>query len=696
MSTYAKRSTKMTDDDIKARVGQMIDNARSFIEEQLAQDRQTATDYYWGRPYGNEEEGRSQVVTTEVRDTILRVLPSLLRIFFGSDRAVEYRGKQPEDDAGAQQATDAMQYVLEENRAFLVFHSWFKDALLRRTGFVKWWWDPTPEVEEQEFSGLSDDDLMRLLSDPEVEIPEAEIEDPPAPQMPRTYKVSVKHTRRRGKIRLEAVPPEEVLWNRNARSLNDAVIVVHSTRKRRDELVAMGYDAEDLPSSDPRTSDIEASARRFDQDQINVLDQQDPATEPVRYDEAYVYLDVDGDGIAELCKVCLAGDGHKLLQWEKVSHRPFALLCPDPEPHTVVGQSLADLTMDIQKINSAILRGTLDSLSLALLPRTIVNEQMVNLKDVLNTEMGGVIRASGDVNAAMREVRHSFVGDTTLPMLDYTNKILEHRTNQSQASQGLDADVLQSTTKAAVSATLTKAQERIEMIARIFAETGVKDLYLGLLKTLIAHQDRQLIVRLRNRYVPVDPRTWNANMDVTVNVALGAGLPEDRIQVLKEIAMDQTSIMQQLGPSNPLVSLAQLRNTRAKVVELSGYPDPTQFYKEVRPEDEQQLAQKPAAPDPNAILAQAEMIKAQSQAERTKTELALKDRELSLKEREARATDDRERDHQAAEVVLRLKELELKYHQSLDRAEVQAEVQLARAQLDADTRKAVAEIQQAP
>lgn len=694
----------MTDADIEATVGQMIDQARRYVVETLEPVRKKATDYYYGRKFGNEEPGRSQVVMTPVRDTVRKILPSLMRVFFGSERVVEYQPHGPEDEADAQQQTDYVQYIItQDNPGYAVCYAAFKDALTRKLGIVKWWADQERRVVTETYTGLAEDQFLSLLTDPQLDVTIVDTQ-PVAGVGPLLYDVRVRRETVKGRARIAAVPPEEVYWNPQARSLEDARLFGHAREVRKDELLAMGYTEAQLEGVVGRsTLDTEtegtAMARRLDEGTYRTTEEQQPeATRPVRYDEVYVYLEVNpADGV-QLWKCCFAGDQHKYLSKEQVSERPFALFVPDPEPHTMDGLCPADLVMDLQEMESDVMRGTLDSLSKTLEPVTEVVEGQINMADLLSPERNRVVRSRQP--GMMREVVHRFVGADTLPMLEALHGVREERTGQPRQGPGVGAEALQSTTKSAVEMVREGSTEQLELIARTFAE-GMKQLFRGLRRLVIQHQDEARVVRLRGQYVKLDPRTWTADMDVRVVVPLGAGLVEDRRNALREIAADQTMILEKYGVTNPLVSLRQLRNTRGRLVELAGFTSAEEFYNPITPEQEQQLKEAaqnaPPPVDPAQMaLAQAEMLKAQTAAQKAEAEISVKERELALREREIALTDDRARDEQAAKQVVRLKELELKYQATIDRAKLQAEVTLERARLDAETRKAVATIQAQP
>ena len=371
------------------------------------------------------------------------------------------------------------------------------------------------------------------------------------------------------------------------------------------------------------------------------------------YIESYIRIDKDGDGVAELRRVCTLGEACYILHDEVADDVRFAVICPDPEPHMVIGSSIADQVMDLQLIKSNIVRNTLDSLAQTIHPRTAYVEGAVNTDDLMNVETGGLVRVTQP--GMIQELGSTFVGQQAMPILAYIDDIKASRTGMSKASQGLDADVLQSTTKAAVTATMSAAQERLEMVARIFAETGVRRLFRGLLKEIIRHQDRVRVVRLRNSWVPVDPRAWDADMDVVVNVGLGTGSIEQKVQTLMAVLAQQKEILQTLGPNNPIVSIKQMRNTIAQILELQGVKDASRYFNEITPEIEQQMAQPPQpAPDPTQVLAQVE-------AEKIKKDIEIADKKMAVEIATQKAADDRERDKLETDVWLKSYEMGLKY-----------------------------------
>jgi hypothetical protein len=310
----------------------------------------------------------------------------------------------------------------------------------------------------------------------------------------------------------------------------------------------------------------------------------------------------------------------------------------------------------------------LDSLASTLDPATEVVENQINMKDVLSKERGRIIRARQP--GMMREVAHTFVGAAALPVLQYLEGVKEDRTGISKAAAGLDADALQSSTKAAVAATINAAQQRVEMFARIFAETGMTDLMRIVLRLVVQHQDEERVVRLRNEFVRVDPRHWDAEMDVIVNVALGTGLVEEKLQMLAIIAEKQEQHVQM---GSPLVSFTQLRSTYARMTELAGFRNSDEFFNPWGEEQEAKFQQaKAQSQEPSEVqaLLQIEMAKIQARQSEKQMELQVKIAELEL-----------ERERIVRDVAIREAEVDVKRRAELSDAAIEA----ARLELDKST-----------
>ena len=288
------------------------------------------------------------------------------------------------------------------------------------------------------------------------------------------------------------------------------------------------------------------------------------------------------------------------------------------------------------------------------------------MDDVLSTEVGAIIRqrSAGQV----QPLSMPFVGREAFPVLQYMDQVKEARTGISKASAGLDASALQSSTATAVAATVSAAQQHIELIARIFAETGVKRMYQLVLHLITTHQDRERMVRLSNEFVPIDPRAFNSNMDVTINVALGRGSDTERMMMLRQIGEMQKEAMATMGPQNPLTDINKLSNTLKAMTELAGFKDTSQFWA-----DPAQFQPPPAQdkPDINEQLIQVQIQQIQADMQKKAAELQLGREKMIM-------DDDRKRDELEAELYVKAEEMQAKYGTQLNVAKIKSDMAINR------------------
>jgi len=654
--------------------------ARDYIDNEVSPQREKAAAYYLGTAFGDEEEGRSAVVLTEVRDKVLAMLPSLVRVFTSGERVVEYAPRNEEDVPVAEQATEYVNYLLdaEGNNAFKMIYECLKDGLLKKTGVLHWYWDEYYETSEESYTGLTIDQAQMLRMDGEVEVLEETTEqtlpealqagDAIPPQLAAELQMlaepvvsmRIRRTKKTGKLCVECIPPEQLLISREASHEDDATLIGRRRLARASELVKMGYDREIIErnagSNETFLFNTEAIIRNPGLE-IPTADSPDPSQKFVLYFDGLLRYDSDGDGVAELHHVRAVGDQCEILDDEIVSDVNYAIFCPNPEPHAVIGQSVADETMDLQFIKSHIMRATLDSLANSIFPSLGVVEGAVEMDDALNTERGRIIRMKAP--GMVQPLSEPFIGVQALGVMGYLDEIAAARTGITKQSQGLDADVLQSTTKAAVTATLSAAQERMEMIARVFAEMALRRMFRGILKTITRHQDKPRVARLRNKWVAVDPRSWNADMDVVVSVGLGRGDEMQKMQFLGQVAGKQEQMLQTLGLANPIVGIDQLRNTYAEMLRIAGYKDASRFFRPIDPQMAQQMAQQQGQgqqqqQDPAVMLAQVE-------AQKIQKDIEIAGAKMALEARKAQAEDDRARDKNEGELYLKALEIQAKY-----------------------------------
>jgi hypothetical protein len=509
-----------------------------------------------------------------------------------------------------------------------------KDALLQKNGIAKVWWEEGETATRESYLRKTFEEIQLILSDPEVEpVAHNEYQDSgvvigpnglPIETAVTYHDLIVKRRRSSGAVRIMTVPPEEFLISRRARSIDEAAFVAHRLRKTVSELIEMGYDldvVDRLPGSeddDPTGERRERFALEDDHDR-NAVDGPNRAMREVWLTECYLKCDWDGDGIAERRKVTVAGSGPEILDnepWD--GPLPFVSLTPIPMPHRFFGLSIADLVMDLQLIKSTILRQILDNLYLSNNGRHIISDQ-VNLDDLLTARPGGIVRLK---NGALPGQGHVLPLDTPLvaaqafPMLEYIDGVRENRTGVTRYMQGLDADTLNKTASG-INQIMTAAQQRVELIARVFAETGVKDLFRKILELVNRHQNAPRIIRLRNRWVPMDPREWTTQMDVSISVGLGTGNKDQMLMHLRNLLDIQVqAIRMQGGVDGPLVRLENVYNTLAKLVENAGLKSADPYFTDP--------AQRPPAPPPPPAPPQPDptMVALQKQAQLEAARLA--------------------------------------------------------------------------
>ena len=655
---------------LKVIVEAEIDDAIGYVETETVEQRTKAINYYNRYPYGNEVEGRSQIVTGEVAEVVDGALPQLLRIFTSSDELVRFEPKFPGDEEGAKQATELVNLAFfQDNPGVILMHDWFKDALLQKNGIVKYWWEEAEDPTKEEYKGLNADELTLMFADGQMELVSQETEEvgiDPMGMPILSYNVVVRKKKDVGRVCIENVPPEEFLIAKRDKSLKDARFVAHRTVKTRSELVALGYPrdvVDKLPAYNDLTYTPERVARFTQGEMPDETQTLDFTMQEVEVYECYIRTDFDDDGIAELRKVTYAGD--QILDNEEVDHIPFASVCPIPMPHKFFGQSLADRAMDIQLIKSTITRQILDNLYLTNMPRVTALDGQVNLDDLLTAAPGGIIRTKSQ-NAVVPMVVPATAAQS-FPMLDYMDQVLQKRSGVTQTSQGLDPNILQNTTATAIAAMQQAGAGKIEMIARIFADTGVKDLFDGIFHLILKYQDKPRVVRIRGKYTSIDPREWKNNYDLSVNVGLGTGSKDQQMAMSAMVLQKQEQILSSQGFANPLVTVGQYRNTLGRFIEAAGFKDSAEFFKEIPPELDQMLSQpQPQQQMPNPAL---DMMMQQAQAQ-IETDRAKALNDIEIAKAKAAAQIQLEREKAAANLELKT-------------AEFQAEAQLKAAQVGA-------------
>lgn len=625
----------------------MTDSALlSFIAQQesraarpeVAAEQARAMDYYLGKPMGNEEEGRSSVTSSDVWDVVEGLAPLILKPFVSSDDVVRFRPTGPEDEDAADQETDYINFVVtQRNDVFEQLVTWVKAGLLQKNGVVKYWWDETRRTTVEMYRGKTGDELAALMDDlsqqGEVKILEHsetagamgvdEMGQPTQGEPLHDFRVRL--TRKTGQARYAVVPPEELLVSTAARSPNpkNAPFLEHVTRKTLSEIREMGYDVPDDISDtwgSAPDSEAQALARQQDTQRLTSSDGLgDPAGREVWYREAYAYVDFDGDGVSEPRQICMIGD--TILANDEVSEWPFCGWTPYLQLFQYDGRCPADETIEIQAVKTTLWRQSMDNLYTINNNRTFVSGK-VNLDDMLDNQIAGIVRIDGDVvgNHAM-SMPITPIGQVVQPMIEYLDSAKENRTGFTRYNQGTDSNSLNKT--ASGIRMITEAgNERVGLVSRSFAEQGLKPLMIGIHGLCRSHATKADTVRLRGRWVEIDPRQWTSRYDMTVSVGLGTADKQMQLQGQQMLMAEQKQLVQVPG----LVTPKNLYQSAAKFAEILGEKDASKYFSD----PDQAEAPKPPDPmdDPKIML---EVAKTK-QRDR---ELDQKDRELDIKDRES-------------------------------------------------------------
>jgi len=674
----------MKPDQIESIVSEAVTDALDFIESEVSEDRIKAQRYFEGECDLGYEEGRSKIVATKVRDTIRALKPSLMRVFLSNDKYVQYVARTPQEVNQAETATQYIHAHFTERNGYKVMADAIHDSLLKKTGIVKVYWDTYETGQMYDLTGLTEQEYMMIAQEDDVEIVEQSVETSMTMDEFGTeiespiYDVKVLKRKEEGKLCVDPVPPEEFFVDRSAKSIDDFYVCGHRTEMRVGDLVAMGYDFEEVSQlTGISEHDTLAEAEDFERrgyDQTDEEDIKDPSMRLVAVTEAYMRIDVDGTGIPQMHKVLLGGGQYRLLDYERCDDVPFAVYEVDPEPHAFFGRSVADLIIDDQDASTSILRGVLDNIAMTNNPRMSMVEGKVNIDDLLNNEIGSVVRMSEP--GAVQQLTVPFSAGQVLGAAEYYDQIIEQKTGVSRASNGLDPDALQNTTATAVQMTQAAAAGHIEVIARNLAEGGVTRMFKLMLKLVAENSPDDVMMRLAgDQFAPIDPRSWNTDMAIEVNVGIGTGKEDQKAAALQSTLQTQMQIWQGYGPSNGLVGMTQIRNTLADILALGGMRNADRYYMPMNPQIEQQLvaqAQQQAAQQQQGqqdqqaqALVQAETIRAQAKAQ---SDMA----KIQLDAQKALSQDDRERDKMDQDLLIKAAEVIGKYGTAVDVERIKA------------------------
>lgn len=616
----------------------------------ISTERARGLDAYLSNPRGNEVAGRSKARTSDVADVIDGIMPSLLRMFTTADNLLLFDPVGPEDADAASQESDYVNHVFfKETPAFMTLYSWFFDALVEKNGIVKAWHDDKSQVTREAYEALSDAELAELLADDELELVSRKDRDivtvagDGATLVNATvHDVVFRRESSRGKVMVMPVPSNEFRISADAREIDpsSARFVGHERPVKRYELLDMGFDpdiVDSLPADTIAIGTAESRVRRNKSDDTHGLSAPHRSQDEVTLREAYIRIDADADSSAELIQVFTASG--KLLSREEVDRQPFHVITPKPIPHKHVGRSVAELVEDIQEITTALLRQTLDNLYQTNNPGHAVWEQGIGedtLDDLLTVQIGRVVRFARSPGESYAPMTVPFTAQSSFGMLDFFDKQKRDRTGVSSDSQGLSPDALKNIQTTVLSQAIDMSRMKIEAIARIFAETGLKTLFLHIHELLLKHQDKPKVVRLRGEWVQVSPQQWRERTDMTVNIGLGLGTREQNLVQLEAIFQKQQSFLQ-AGLGGLLVKPSNLFNVAAEFVRNANLKQPELYFSD--PGDAE-------APPPNA------------------QQLQLQQQQQALQQKEQEITQERQQLN-TMRAQIQMQELQLRHQREM-------------------------------
>jgi hypothetical protein len=647
-SPSPNRNSKMTDEELlaliasyeRASLGSQVAAGATIsttvypsnaVMTTLEIDRYNALNAFLARPLGNEIENRSQVVIPVVRDTVMWMLPQLMRIFAAAKSVCRFDPENQADVAQAEAETTVVNHIfMQQNDGLLILHDQFWDALLMRNGYVEVYTKEEKQVSEERYTGLSEIELAALLQDKDDEklevIEQKEYSsDVPAPTLMQgqpaysptaTFDIRIRRTAKVKRTCVECLPPEEMRVTPRARQgMEGIVFSMHQTAKARSDLLTDGYDRDCVLSAAagrPNWLEIDALARNQVVDQLSVENPSDFAMQEIEVRKAIIKVDYDGDKIAELRRVVILGD--KIAENEVIEETPFVSMSAVRMPHRHTGISVYDLVMDLQVIQTDLWRQGLDNLKIANNQRVAVDWQNVNMDDLLSSRPGGVVRGRGPPSTWIAPiVQPSNVVDQVIPALEYIDQMRSNRTGIGKGTMGLDADELQNVTKGGQLAAMSAASLILELIARLLAE-GVKGIFLKIHSELMRHHDKPLEFEIAGKWITVDPSQWRRRSKVTPNVGLGSGNREEmraNVQILGQA--------QQMVAQMGLVGPKQGWELFKIICEALGFSTPERFAMDpASPEYAQHLQQMQQSQQmmPPAPQVQAAQIRAQTESQK--------------------------------------------------------------------------------
>ena len=659
----------LSDSEIAVLVGAEERLALDY-EGEIAKKRARNLDYYNGQLYGDEVEGQSKAVTTDVSDVVEWMLPSLIRIFTQSKLIAHFDYTNPQFEQEAEEKTQLANHAfMKENNGLLTLYNMFKDALLQYTGVVKVSWEEAKNPKTTEYEGMNEAEYQALLATSGVTVKEVEFEETESGRVYNAKKVEVLE---QSKVRYDNIPPEEFLVAKSARDFDKPGFIGHRSPKTRSELIEMGFDKDivnTLSAHSYYQASEEKAARYHDYSDLTASNPTNHSPKDLIYlGEYYIELDVDGDGITELWQIFYAGD--RVLEKEQVESHPFAVAVPVPIPHRAIGTCPAEQVASLQYRKSHLVRQAHDNVYQSNYPR-VMHSNKVELDDLLTPRPGGTIEIdtdAGDVAGHAAPLVVPNMLDGVMSLIEYTDMEREIRTGITRYSQGLDADSLNKTATG-FKGIMDASQQRLYLIAALFAEGGVKQLFEKTIDVYSKYQEESVQITILDKPLDINPRQWGSNAKCRIDVGIGSGDRQERIINLNNILAIQERYM---ASGLMLSDEAKLYSTLEKLIDEVGLKEVSEYFNNPEMPDQllmaklrqlfnenialkQQAQQNPLA-EAELIKAQAKMAEVQGKESNSMRQFVM---EMAQKDKQF-----------AAELARDLTELELKYQQDVPGASV--------------------------
>jgi hypothetical protein len=672
-----------------------LNSAETYRETDIQDDRARDLEYFHGQmddvpPSANG----SKIVATTIADTIGWMLPSIMKIFTGSSNFARALPGQPGDEAVADQATDALNYIFwNQNEGYEVVHSGTFDALLHADGIIKVHWDDTPEYRVSTHSGVSAEELEYLLGSGEllaqqetVETVMVETPEGPMEQQVPVFDIKMKKKISSGRIKIDAIEPWNYLRDRSSTTHSEARVEAHRMDEvTRSDLVEMGFDkddVEDLPIYQRASFSEEDQANQ--PELVDINDTGDHSMDIIELYEVYIKVDVDGDGIAETVRAYYAGaqGAGRLLRWEVYDDgSPFVRIPCEPIPHRWQSRSVADQTRDMQKVETVMIRQLLTNVYDSVNPRPMFREGDVKNPDSLTSPKHGqpIILKRGAPPIDWTDT--PFVGTQLIPVFEHIEREIHKRTGTSPGMMAVDPESLQEVAATTGQNNTDAARMKVEQVARNMAKMGWVYVFRKMYQLFVRHQDQPLVFRLRDEWVDIDPRDWNADMDVEINVGLGTGSRDRDIIALQAVLMNQMQAAEAptLPPEKKAELAKMIRNTMVEMAEAAGLRNPEGYFPKITEEDQQAMVEQMSQqPDDPEAAAKAEAIQADSQA---KQQAAQADTQMKAQKAESAAQIEQ----MAAQARIAEQKAENDFRREMERAQAESAHEFKLMALEADT-----------